>query len=190
MPEPPPQQAEAGSPPPPTMLPAMNPPPVVERQQLLVTNPTEESAVRVALRARPLIEKEIVEKCGECVTYSPDCRQIVLGKDRRFTFDYVFGPMVGQEEVYMDCVKPLVDSCVAGYAHLCPSSVSRPALHMHPHTHTPLCLWSPTLGIMPTMPADLSPELVVISLSLLSSQRCYSGLHVGCLCSICLCSIK
>ncbi|CAK9270323.1 unnamed protein product [Sphagnum jensenii] len=75
----------------------------------------DESAVRVAVRARPLIEKEIVEKCRECVAYSCDGRQLVLGKDRRFTFDHVFGPMSGQEDVYLDCVKPLVDSCIAGY---------------------------------------------------------------------------
>jgi hypothetical protein len=74
----------------------------------------DESAVRVAVRARPLIEKEIVEKCRECVAYSCDGRQLVLGKDRRFTFDHVFGPMSGQEDVYLDCVKPLVDSCIAG----------------------------------------------------------------------------
>jgi hypothetical protein len=74
--------------------------------------------VRVAVRARPLIEKEIVEKCNECVSYSQDGRQVVLGKDRRFTFDHVFGPAIGQEDVYLDCVKPLVDSCCAGYAPL------------------------------------------------------------------------
>ncbi|CAM6106879.1 unnamed protein product [Calypogeia fissa] len=110
--------------PPPNPTPISAPIERQQQQQLMNNNNNnsnsnnpmgEESAVRVAVRARPLIEKEIVEKCGECVTYSPDCRQIVLGKDRRFTFDYVFGPTVGQEEVYMDCVKPLVDSCVAGY---------------------------------------------------------------------------
>nr|PNR57756.1 hypothetical protein PHYPA_004750 [Physcomitrium patens] len=73
------------------------------------------SSVRVAVRARPLIEKEIVEKCKECVSYSQDGKQVVLGKDRRFTFDHVFGPIVSQEDVYIDCVKPLVESCCAGY---------------------------------------------------------------------------
>ncbi|KAG0590351.1 hypothetical protein M758_1G087500 [Ceratodon purpureus] len=73
------------------------------------------SSVRVAVRARPLVEKEIVEKCTECVSYSQDGKQVVLGKDRRFTFDHVFGPNISQDDVYMDCVKPLVESCCAGY---------------------------------------------------------------------------
>lgn len=72
------------------------------------------SSVRVAVRARPLVEKEIVEKCKECVSYSQDGKQVVLGKDRRFTFDHVFGPVISQEDVYIDCVKPLVESCCAG----------------------------------------------------------------------------
>ncbi|KAG0618575.1 hypothetical protein M758_4G074800 [Ceratodon purpureus] len=73
------------------------------------------SSVRVAVRARPLVEKEIVEKCMECVSYSQDGKQVALGKDRRFTFDHVFGPAVSQEDVYNECVKPLVESCCSGY---------------------------------------------------------------------------
>lgn len=72
------------------------------------------SSVRVAVRARPLVEKEIVEKCMECVSYSQDGKQVALGKDRRFTFDHVFGPAVSQEDVYNECVKPLVESCCSG----------------------------------------------------------------------------
>lgn len=76
------------------------------------------SSVRVAVRARPLVEKEIVEKCKECVSYSQDGKQVVLGKDRRFTFDHVFGPTISQEDVYIDCVKPLVESCCAGLVNV------------------------------------------------------------------------
>ncbi|KAH7373367.1 hypothetical protein KP509_17G051700 [Ceratopteris richardii] len=75
----------------------------------------DDAAVRVAVRARPLLEKEIQENCQECVTYSSDRSEVTVGKERRFTFDHVFGPHVGQEEVYMACVKPLVESCIAGY---------------------------------------------------------------------------
>ena len=97
-----------------TALAAPLPPP----PSCLLPSDDGSSSVRVAVRARPLIEKEIVEKCNECVSYSQDGRQVVLGKDRRFTFDHVFGPAIGQEDVYLDCVKPLVDSCCAGYASL------------------------------------------------------------------------
>lgn len=72
------------------------------------------SSVRVAVRARPLIDKELVENCRECVSYSQDGKQVVVGKDRRFTFDHVFGPEVSQEDVYTECVKPLVESCCSG----------------------------------------------------------------------------
>ncbi|KAL2614181.1 hypothetical protein R1flu_025873 [Riccia fluitans] len=116
VPMPPSHPENVPSPPPPPLVsgppseflaaPAQSLPPYV---------PSEDSVVRVAVRARPLIEKEFVEKCQECVSYSQDGRQIVLGKDRRFTFDYVFPPAVGQEDVYNDCVKPLVESCIAGY---------------------------------------------------------------------------
>ncbi|BBN17879.1 hypothetical protein Mp_7g17660 [Marchantia polymorpha subsp. ruderalis] len=122
-------QAQAQTPPPPPLpippvsapsppsapAPHSTLPPPVPTLPSAILPPSEDSAVRVAVRARPLIEKEIVEKCQECVSYSQDGRQIVLGKDRRFTFDYVFPPIVGQEDVYNDCVKPLVDSCIAGY---------------------------------------------------------------------------
>ncbi|GBG60665.1 hypothetical protein CBR_g11890 [Chara braunii] len=75
----------------------------------------DSSAVRVAVRARPLIAKEIMEKCKECVTFFPTENQVLIGKDRRFTFDHVFGPDNTQETVYVACVKPLVESCMAGY---------------------------------------------------------------------------
>lgn len=72
------------------------------------------SSVRVAVRARPLIQKEIAEKRKECVLYSQDGKEVVLGKGRRFTFDHVFSPVISQEDVYNECVKPLVESCCAG----------------------------------------------------------------------------
>ncbi|XP_024392703.1 uncharacterized protein [Physcomitrium patens] len=75
----------------------------------------DSSSVRVAVRARPLIQKEIAENSKECVFYSKDRKQVVLGKGRRFTFDHVFSPVISQEDVYNECVKPLVESCCAGY---------------------------------------------------------------------------
>lgn len=75
----------------------------------------DEAAVRVAVRARPLLEKEVLDNCQECVSYSAERSEVTVGKEKRFTFDHVFGPLVGQEEVYLACVKPLVDSCIAGY---------------------------------------------------------------------------
>ena len=50
-----------------------------------------------------------------CLSIEPDGRFVVLGKDRRFGFDTVLGPDSCQEDVYAECVRPLVDSCFAGY---------------------------------------------------------------------------
>jgi hypothetical protein len=74
------------------------------------------SVLRVAVRARPLQQDELTDykTCKECVSYTSDGRAVLVGK-RIFAFDRVYGPMVGQEDVYLDCVKPLVDSCCAGY---------------------------------------------------------------------------
>jgi hypothetical protein len=73
------------------------------------------SVLRVAVRARPLQQDELTDykTCKECVSYTSDGRAVLVGK-RIFAFDRVYGPMVGQEDVYLDCVKPLVDSCCAG----------------------------------------------------------------------------
>ena len=76
----------------------------------------DHGVVRVAVRARPLLDKEILENCHECVSFSLDGQEITLShvKEKRFTFDHVFRPASSQAEIYLDCVKPLVDSCISG----------------------------------------------------------------------------
>ncbi|KAJ2450522.1 hypothetical protein EV183_004230 [Coemansia sp. RSA 2336] len=73
------------------------------------------STVRVALRIRPLSPQEQLSGETECVTQLPDVPQIVIGADRAFTFDHVFSPEVGQEQVYEESVKPLVQQFLQGY---------------------------------------------------------------------------
>ena len=48
-------------------------------------------SVRVAVRIRPLIGKELREGSKICVDAREDENQIVMGKDRVFTFDKSFG---------------------------------------------------------------------------------------------------
>ena len=79
-----------------------------------------ETSVRVALRIRPMLGREKVERCRSCLATSPDSSnpQIIIGKDRAFTFDYVFdsSPSSGsQEQVYATTVRPLIDACIQGY---------------------------------------------------------------------------
>ncbi|XP_048360638.1 kinesin-like protein KIF27 isoform X3 [Sphaerodactylus townsendi] len=75
----------------------------------------EEIPVKVAVRIRPLLSKEVLHNHQVCVRLIPDTQQIIIGKDRVFTFDFVFGKHSTQDEVYTTCIKPLVASLMEGY---------------------------------------------------------------------------
>ncbi|XP_065512024.1 kinesin-like protein KIF27 isoform X2 [Caloenas nicobarica] len=76
---------------------------------------TEEIPVKVAVRIRPLLSKEVLHNHQVCVRIVPNTQQIIIGKDRVFTFDFVFGKNSTQEEVYTVCIKPLLVSLTEGY---------------------------------------------------------------------------
>ena len=72
--------------------------------------------VRVALRVRPMIGKEKVNRCTQCITIPSAKRpQVVMGDKRSFTYDYLYGPESTQADVYTGCIRPLVESAFAGY---------------------------------------------------------------------------
>ena len=71
--------------------------------------------VRVALRIRPLNNKEKLEGCEECLRTIPGENQVILGKNKAFTYDYVFCQKSPQVEIYETCVKTLLDSLFKGY---------------------------------------------------------------------------
>jgi hypothetical protein len=73
------------------------------------------TSVRVALRVRPLSEKETVQNCSVCVTFIPDAPQILIGTDRSFTFDHVYSSDITQEDMFQDCSGPMVDKFIEGY---------------------------------------------------------------------------
>ncbi|XP_039179415.1 kinesin-like protein KIF27 isoform X2 [Crotalus tigris] len=75
----------------------------------------EEIPVKVAVRIRPLLSKEILHNHQVCVRLISNTQQIIIGKDRVFTFDFVFGKHSTQDEVYTTCIKPLVASLIEGY---------------------------------------------------------------------------
>ncbi|XP_040398279.1 kinesin-like protein KIF27 isoform X2 [Cygnus olor] len=75
----------------------------------------EEIPVKVAVRVRPLLSKEVLHNHQVCVRLVPNTQQIIIGKDRVFTFDFVFGKNSTQEEVYTVCIKPLLVSLTEGY---------------------------------------------------------------------------
>uniref|UniRef100_A0A8C7PHA8 Kinesin family member 27 n=1 Tax=Oncorhynchus mykiss TaxID=8022 RepID=A0A8C7PHA8_ONCMY len=74
-----------------------------------------EVCVRVAVRIRPLLPKEVLHNHQVCVRVVPDSAQVMLGSDRTFSFDHAFGPTASQDQFYESCVKPLVASLVDGY---------------------------------------------------------------------------
>ncbi|XP_076067796.1 kinesin-like protein 31E [Oratosquilla oratoria] len=75
----------------------------------------EESNVRVAIRIRPQIARELIEMCRVCTSVTPDEPQVWLGSDKAFTYDYVFDMPTEQPEIYSTCVLDLVDGCLEGY---------------------------------------------------------------------------
>ena len=70
--------------------------------------------VRVAIRCRPLITKELNEGCQKCVRFVDNEPQILLGSNRSFTYDYVFSPDHQHEEVYNSAVKHLIKHIFKG----------------------------------------------------------------------------
>jgi citrate lyase alpha subunit len=96
---------------------------------------SEDGCVRVAVRVRPLITREVVNGSKVCVSVSEAEHSLTLGRGRRFTFDHTFAagatqvgqiiaviceashhfvvPLQGQ--VYDECVSVLVDSALEGY---------------------------------------------------------------------------
>ena len=46
--------------------------------------------------------------CRVCTSCTPDAPQIVLGKDKAFTYDHVFDTQTAQEHLYERCVETLV----------------------------------------------------------------------------------
>ncbi|XP_029901599.1 kinesin-like protein KIF21A isoform X1 [Myripristis murdjan] len=75
----------------------------------------DESSVRVALRIRPQLAKEKIEGCHICTYVMPGEPQVFLGKDKAFTYDYVFDMDSQQEAIYSHCTEKLIEGCFEGY---------------------------------------------------------------------------
>ncbi|XP_016062916.1 PREDICTED: chromosome-associated kinesin KIF4A [Miniopterus natalensis] len=71
--------------------------------------------VKVALRCRPLVLKEISEGCQMCLSFVPGEPQVVVGTDKSFTYDFVFDPSTEQEEIFNTAVAPLIKGIFKGY---------------------------------------------------------------------------
>nr|XP_033775130.1 kinesin-like protein KIF21B isoform X3 [Geotrypetes seraphini] len=74
-----------------------------------------DSCVKVALRIRPQLSKEKIEGCHICTSVTPGEPQVLLGKDKAFTYDFVFDLDSIQEQIYTTCVLKLIEGCFEGY---------------------------------------------------------------------------
>ncbi len=87
------------------------------------------SAVRVAVRVRPLLHFEKAQKQGECTRVLPPPNELQIavgpigdgwsgcggrGEGKSFTFDATFSTRASQSSLYEECITPLVEGEVFG----------------------------------------------------------------------------
>uniref|UniRef100_A0A8C5D8C2 Kinesin-like protein KIF21A n=1 Tax=Gouania willdenowi TaxID=441366 RepID=A0A8C5D8C2_GOUWI len=66
-------------------------------------------------RIRPQLAKEKIEGCHICTYVMPEEPQVVLGKDKAFTYDFVFDMDTQQDPIYTHCTEKLIEGCFEGY---------------------------------------------------------------------------
>uniref|UniRef100_A0A8C1YPP4 Kinesin family member 21A n=1 Tax=Cyprinus carpio TaxID=7962 RepID=A0A8C1YPP4_CYPCA len=70
---------------------------------------------QISDQVRPQLAKEKIEGCHICTFVTPGEPQVVLGKDKPFTFDYVFDMDSQQDSIYSNCTEKLIEGCFEGY---------------------------------------------------------------------------
>ncbi|KAI9494693.1 P-loop containing nucleoside triphosphate hydrolase protein [Zychaea mexicana] len=73
------------------------------------------AAVRVALRVRPLTQKETLCNSAETISFIQNEPQIYIGNEHSFTYDHVFDTKSHQQHIYSTSVQPLVEKYVDGF---------------------------------------------------------------------------
>uniref|UniRef100_A0A4W6G152 Kinesin family member 21A n=1 Tax=Lates calcarifer TaxID=8187 RepID=A0A4W6G152_LATCA len=69
----------------------------------------------VCCRIRPQLAREKIEGCHICTYVMPGEPQVILGKDKAFTYDYLFDMDSQQDTIYASCAEKLIDGCFEGY---------------------------------------------------------------------------
>ncbi|XP_047927956.2 kinesin-like protein KIF7 isoform X1 [Anser cygnoides] len=75
----------------------------------------EGAAVRVAVRVRPLLPKEVLRGHRPCLRGDAATGEVALGHRRRFRFAAVLPEAAGQAAVYSACVRPLLRAFFQGF---------------------------------------------------------------------------
>lgn len=105
----------------PTQPPSLPPVPTSSPERPLPTNRSQSTAadndgtvrVRVVARVRPLLQLETAGQTRSLCCVEVAGQKVTAGR-HAFSFDQVFGPDAAQEEIYADCVEPLVDAAFDG----------------------------------------------------------------------------
>ena len=74
----------------------------------------DNSSVRVAVRVRPQLAKEIIDACKTCVNKTPDEPQVWMGSNKAFTYDFVYDIESTQHEICDETVQDLIEGCFEG----------------------------------------------------------------------------
>uniref|UniRef100_A0A8C5BV15 Kinesin family member 21A n=1 Tax=Gadus morhua TaxID=8049 RepID=A0A8C5BV15_GADMO len=64
---------------------------------------------------RPQLGREKIEGCHICTYVMPGEPQVILGKDKAFTYDHVFDMDSQQDAIYEACTEKLIEGCFEGY---------------------------------------------------------------------------
>lgn len=63
-------------------------------------------------RIRPQLAREQIDMCRTCTTVAAETKQVSLGSDRMFTYDFVFDMDSQQERIYDTIVRSLIEGYV------------------------------------------------------------------------------
>lgn len=69
----------------------------------------------VSRRIRPQLAREKIEGCHICTYVMPGEPQVILGKDKAFTYDFLFDMDSQQDAIYSTCTEKLIEGCFEGY---------------------------------------------------------------------------
>nr|XP_026652483.1 kinesin-like protein KIF21B [Zonotrichia albicollis] len=88
---------------------------LILRAVLVSPKPVLPSPCFSSHRIRPQLPKEKIEGCHICTSVTPGEPQVLLGKDKAFTYDFVFDLDTWQERIYTTCMGKLIEGCFEGY---------------------------------------------------------------------------
>ncbi|CEG39786.1 kinesin-like protein [Plasmopara halstedii] len=80
--------------------------------------PRKDESVRVAVRIRPMLPRELAHNAATCVHKSKEAANTIVlndGSERIYTFDYVFPQSANQLELYNEALDPWMASFLQGF---------------------------------------------------------------------------